>query len=74
LPAGYRPKAGTDELFSVLCATGCPPGSQTSGLYVHGAGVVKGHDGGLQIYSSGTQVSLDGVTFRAGGYAARLTE
>jgi hypothetical protein len=67
LPRGYRPKTGKDNTFTVLCA-GAPCGGKSAYLTIQGAGVAAGHPGGLLVAPTGTsEVSLDGVTFRAQG-------
>jgi hypothetical protein len=66
LPPGYRPRPGRARIFTAACDSNCPD-TFTATIQMFGAGLVADHDGGLQTYTDGTQVSLDGITFRAGG-------
>jgi hypothetical protein len=70
LPKGYRPAPGEVLLFPAACLNGCydAPGHDAERadiVFVGGAGDIPGLDGAVQ--SSGTVMSLDGMTFRAEG-------
>jgi hypothetical protein len=68
LPPGYRPPSGKEDLFTVSCSGTCAPGGSNSPLFIIGAGLGSPPPAGaVAAFTAGSNVSLDGVTFRAGG-------
>jgi hypothetical protein len=64
LPPGYRPAPGRTERFAVGCAGG-PCTAGTSSVIVAGPNTLPGFDGAIVAPTTVTNVSLDGITFRA---------
>jgi hypothetical protein len=65
LPSGYRPAAGRTERFAVGCSGG-PCAAGTSSVIVAGPNTLPGFDGAIVAPTAVSNISLDGVTFRAG--------
>jgi hypothetical protein len=70
LPKGYRPAPGQVLLLAAACLNGCDDApahdaERTDIVFVGGAGDIPGLDGAVQ--STGTVMSLDGLSFRAEG-------
>ncbi len=64
LPPGYRPTSGRSERFAVGCSGGaCTSG--TSSVVVAGPNTIPGFDGAIVAPTTVTNLSLDGITFRA---------
>jgi hypothetical protein len=63
LPAGFRPTPGKFEVFDTPC-NGCTGG--VGPIVIAGGGIaVPGEDGRVSAAGGGTEVGLDGITFRA---------
>jgi hypothetical protein len=63
LPAGFRPTAGKFEVFDTPC-NGCTGG--VGPIVIAGGGIaVPGEDGRVSAAGGGSEVGLDGITFRA---------
>jgi hypothetical protein len=64
LPAGYRPAAGRTGRFAVACSGG-PCTAGTVSIVIAGPNTLPGFDGAIVVPPTVTNVSFDGITFRA---------
>ena len=76
LPPGYRPPSGADNHFAANCACSTSTNDSkgdtanvtldTGLVVIVGPGVLPGGDGAVVLGTTGTAVSFEGITFRAG--------
>jgi hypothetical protein len=64
LPAGYRPAPGRTGRFAASCSGG-PCTAGTSTIIISGPNTLPGFDGAIVVPPTVTNISLDGITFRA---------